>query len=112
MELSQLLILLKAFSTLKPGSCISFSYPQSSGSHILSGIRNFPCMPITNDSWIKTVLPKTKHRKDIKKREPAAVVGGTASNYEEWIPQHHLKKENTPRKRKSGKVVSPGSTSS
>jgi hypothetical protein len=70
-------------------------------------------VPITNDSWIKTVLPKkTKQRKDIKKREPAAVVDGTASNYEEWIPQHHLKKENTPRKRKSGKVVSPGSASS
>jgi len=52
--------------------------------------------------WIKTVLPKkTKSRnRDVRKREKPVLVTGTASNYEEWIPQHHLKKESTPAKKR------------
>jgi len=55
----------------------------------------------TNGSWIKTVLPKKKGPKKEKKKEPV-VATGAVQNYEEWIPQHHLKKESTPaRKRKA-----------
>lgn len=59
-------------------------------------------------SWLKTVMPKKRVNKDVKKRQPAQTVGTTASNYEEWIPQHHLKKD-TPRKRKGGRATSPSS---
>jgi hypothetical protein len=66
-------------------------------------------------SWIKTVLPKKKssRSKDTRKREPATATASGASNYEEWIPQHHLKKDNTPAKKRKGgnKVSSPGSQS-
>jgi len=55
----------------------------------------------TNGSWIKTVLPKKKNRPKKEKKEPI-VATGAVQNYEEWIPQHHLKKESTPaRKRKA-----------
>jgi hypothetical protein len=67
-------------------------------------------MVVTNDSWLKTVLPKkARAKKDVKKREPA-VVSSAVSNYEEWIPQHHLKKESTPaKKRKGGRTPTPAS---
>ena len=57
---------------------------------------------------------KPRARKDVKKREQAAVVAGLAGNYEEWIPQHHLsKRENAPaRKRKGGRPSTPASGSS
>jgi hypothetical protein len=65
--------------------------------------------------WIQTVMPKKpRARRDVKNRDPAAVVSGLTGNYEEWIPQHHLtKRENAPaRKRKGGRPSSPTSGSS
>jgi hypothetical protein len=56
---------------------------------------------VAYDSWIKTVFPKKQRvKRDTKKREPALVDSSAAGNIEEWIPQHHLKKESTPKKRK------------
>ena len=63
-------------------------------------------------SWIQVVMPKkTRPKRDVKKREPA-VVGASPGNYEEWIPQHHLKKESTPaKKRTGGRQSTPGARS-
>lgn len=70
------------------------------------------CLVVYN-SWIKTVMPKKKtpRQKDVRRREAPVATSG-ASNYEEWIPQHHLKKDTPAKKRKGAKVSSPGNLSS
>ena len=46
------------------------------------------------------------------KRERPVAKSDTAQNYEEWIPQHHLKKDaGSVKKRKGGRAVSPSSGS-
>ena len=73
----------------------------------------FLCILIPLVRWLKAVIPKKSRprNRDVKKREPAVVVKpNTASDYEEWIPQHHLK-GNSAKKRKGkgndGKPATP-----
>jgi len=57
------------------------------------------------------MLPRKRtHRSKDGRRREAPITG--ASNYEEWIPQHHLKKD-TPsaKKRKVKGAASPGNLS-
>jgi hypothetical protein len=114
MELLRFLIRLKVFLIYKLGFSISFSPLRLLESFISYTQCTHPPLQCINDRWIKTVLPKkTRSRtKEVKKREPAAGDVGTSTNYEEWIPQHHLKKEGTPvKKRRGGKASTPASPS-
>jgi hypothetical protein len=57
-------------------------------------------------------LPKKARpsNRTVRKREAPSTVG-SASNYEEWIPAHHLNKEKAaPKKRKGGKKEAPASS--
>jgi hypothetical protein len=96
---------------LKHGFYILFSQLQLPELHTLFILRTIVWKIADLDRWLKTVLPKkTKQRsRETKKKEPV-VTTGSASNYEEWIPQHHLKKD-TPKKRKGGKPTGSGNTS-
>jgi len=64
-------------------------------------------------TWIKAILPgKVRANRNVTKRERPVAKSDTAQNYEEWIPQHHLKKDaGSVKKRKGGRAVSPSSGS-